>query len=214
MMPEIIDLTLTYDTEMQGVSWEPAKTLEKDGWNARWLHFYSHAGTHMDAPVHFGVDKRSIDGVSLSDCMGRAWIVDVPPVDKILIKTEQLKPFEDRIAAGDIILFRTGWSRHYKSARYRDLLPRISEELAYWLVDRKIKLVGVEPPSVADVNNIAEVTLIHKILLKGNVIIVEGLTNLNLIKSNPCTFMAFPLKIKDGDGAPARALAIENFLFD
>jgi arylformamidase len=209
-MAEIIDLSLTLDQEMRGVSWEAAKILEKDGWNARWLHLYSHAGTHMDAPVHFGVNDQTIDNIPLTNCICRAWMVDVNAGQKTKILVDHVKEFEDKVEAGDGLIIRTGWSHYYKTDMYRDELPGISEELARWIVGRKVKMLGVEPPSVADIHDLHEVTKIHQILLAGGVIIVEGLANLHLVKTNPFTFMAFPLKIKDGDGSPARAMAIEN----
>jgi kynurenine formamidase len=63
---------------------------------------------------------------------------------------------------------------------------------------------------VADVNNLEELTNIHRILLGGGVIIVEGLTNLDQISSQVVTLAAFPLKIAGGDGAPARVIAFES----
>jgi arylformamidase len=213
-MPDIIDLSLTYDPEMPGVSWETAKTLQKDGWNARLLHLYSHAGTHMDAPIHFDAGDQTIDNIPLQDCICRAWMVDADADPKSRMSTDIVKQYENSIRPGDGLVFRTGWSRYFKTDKYRNELPGISQELARWIVARNIKLIGVEPPSVADVNDLQEVTLIHRILLTGGVIIVEGLTNLHLVKSNPFTFMAFPLKIKDGDGSPARAMAIEDVILN
>ena len=70
--------------------------------------------------------------------------------------------------------------------------------------------LGVEPPSVADVNNLEELTSVHNVLLGAGIIIVEGLTNLDQIQNEKVTFMALPLKIARGDGAPVRALAIED----
>ena len=67
--------------------------------------------------------------------------------------------------------------------------------------------MGVEPPSVADVNNIAEVTEIHRILLGADITIVEGLKNLHTIEQDQIEFIALPLKLRDGDGSPVRALA-------
>jgi len=92
---------------------------------------------------------------------------------------------------------------------YRNKLPIISEGLAYWLVNSGVKLICVEPPSVADVNKLPEVSLIYEILPE-NVIIVEGLCNLDRLKSQIFTFIAFPLKIKGGDGSSCRTMAIEN----
>jgi arylformamidase len=93
---------------------------------------------------------------------------------------------------------------------YRDNLPRVAEDLARWCVERKVKLLGVEPPSVADVNNTEELTRIHKILLCGGVTIVEGLTNLDQVQTEKVFFAALPLKIESGDGCPCRAFAIED----
>jgi kynurenine formamidase len=71
-------------------------------------------------------------------------------------------------------------------------------------------MLGVEPPSVADVNNLAEVTQIHHLLFQGKVIIIEGLTNLSALSQNKIWLMALPLKIKEGDGAPARVIGLES----
>jgi kynurenine formamidase len=109
------------------------------------------------------------------------------------------------------LLLHTGWSRYAADlVRYRDELPRIGDELANWCVAKKVKLLGVEPPSVADVNNRAEVTRIHEILLGGNVTIVEGLANLDQLTQERVFFAALPLKLMGGDGCPVRAFAIDG----
>ena len=71
-------------------------------------------------------------------------------------------------------------------------------------------MLGVEAPSVADVNNLEELTEIHRILLEGDVIIVEGLANLDRIEQEQFLFAALPLKVRGGDGAPCRAFAITD----
>ncbi len=68
----------------------------------------------------------------------------------------------------------------------------------------------MEPLSVADIFNLEEMTAIHHILWKGQVVIVEGLTALDQLREKFVTFVALPLKVQDGDGAPCRALAIEK----
>jgi kynurenine formamidase len=108
------------------------------------------------------------------------------------------------------LLFRTDWSKRVGTPEYRDELPRISIELAHWLVARGVALIGVEPPSVADVNNIAELTEVHQVLFRGGVVIVEGLANLDRLTASEVEFIALPLNIVDGDGCPVRAIAIEE----
>ena len=210
-MSRIIDLTLSLENGLRGVMLETAKTVEKDGWNATTLHLYSHCGTHMDAPKHFAVSEQTIEQIPLDRCMGPAWLVDLSGIKPhSLITPADLTALESKIRSGDSLLLRTGWSRLAHSPAYRDDLPRISPELAYWCVEKGIRMLGVEPPSVADVNNIEELTTVHKILLKGGIIIVEGLAHLDEIHKEKVTFMAFPLKITKGDGSPVRALAIEE----
>jgi kynurenine formamidase len=76
----IIDLTLTLRHGMRGVEIETAKTFERDGWNARTLHLYSHAGTHIDAQTHFAAGTQTIDQIPLGRCMGPAWVVNLDDI--------------------------------------------------------------------------------------------------------------------------------------
>jgi len=205
-----IDLTLSLADGQRGVAFETARTVEKDGWNARTLHLYSHCGTHMDSPLHFGVSEQTIDEFPLSDCMGKAWVVRIAgDCTRRLLTVSDLGGVAETLQPGDSLLLQTGWSHFVNEDKYRDALPRISEDLAKWCVDKGVKILGVEPPSVADVHNLKEVTHIHRILLSGGVIIVEGLTHLELLKGPKVYFMALPLKVAGGDGAPVRALAFE-----
>ena len=65
-------------------------------------------------------------------------------------------------------------------------------------------------PSVADVNNLPSLTEVHQTLFRGDVVIVEGLANLDQIEKPEVDFVALPLKIVDGDGCPVRAIAMEH----
>ena len=210
-MARIIDLTLPLQNGMRGVSIEPARTVERDGWNATTLGLYSHCGTHMDAPLHFGASEQTIDQIPLERCMGIARVADLSGIaPRALIHSADLGRTKDAVRAGDGLLLRTGWSGRIGDASYRDALPRVSVELAEWCVATGVRVLGVEPPSVADVNNREELTAVHRVLLGGGVIIVEGLANLDQIRGDTVTFMAFPLRIAGGDGSPVRALAIEE----
>ena len=209
-MSRIIDLTLTLKSGMRGVQFEPARILAKDGWNATTIHLYSHAGTHMDAPSHFG-GNQTIDKIEVDRCIGPAWIVDVRGAKPhSLIDVEHLGHIAEKAQQGDSLLIRTDWSRNLGKPEYRQALPRISPNLARWCVENKINILGLEQPAVADVNHIEELTDVHKILFEGDVIIVEGLANLDAIAKEKVTFIVLPMKVSGGDGAPARAIAIED----
>lgn len=211
---KIIDLSLPVGNSMRGVDIRAAKTIAKEGWNATTLELYSHCGTHMDAPIHFVDGAASIDQQDLGVCVGPALVVDLtlngPVRDGQLITVEHLQSYHAQIHSGSRLLLRTDWHKRFATDEYRDALPRISVELAKWLVDRQVAMIGVEPPSVADVNNLKELTEVHQILFNGNVLIVEGLANLDQISQTVVQFVALPLKISGGDGCPVRAIAIED----
>lgn len=204
----LIDLTLPVRPGMRGVDVRPKFLLERDGWNAATWELYSHSGTHVDAPVHFGAHPITIDQMPLDLFHGPAWVAHIEDVQpKQLLVPSDLGSIKEKFEAGGCLLLHTGWSKFVENTDiYRDLLPRISDELAQWCIDRKVKLLGVEPPSVADVNNLPEVTRIHKTLLGAQITIVEGLCNLDQLPER-CDFQALPLKLENGDGCPVRAVA-------
>jgi kynurenine formamidase len=207
----VIDLSLPIDRDMPGVHVTSAKRLEVEGWNATTLSLYSHCGTHMDAPFHFLGDGQTLDQQDLSVCVGPATVINLSPaLPSQLITVDDLGDLGRSIQPGSRLLFRTDWYKRYGTPAYRNELPRISLELAKWLVQRKVAMIGVEPPSVADVNNMQELTDVHQTLFRGNVLIVEGLANLDQLRSSEVEFTALPLRIAGGDGSPVRAIAVER----
>ncbi len=211
-MPRLIDLTLPLVPGQRGVAMEPAFTIARDGWNGATWHLYSHAGTHMDAPLHFAVGHETIDTTPLERCLGPAWVVNLVPIaPRTLLTVAHLGAVADKVSPDDSLLLRTDWHHHAADATvYRDALPRIGAELAEWCVARRVKMLGVEPPSVADVNHLPEVTHIHRILLGGWVTIVEGLAFLDRLEQPKVFFHALPLKLAGGDGCPVRAFAYDS----
>ena len=210
-MSRIVDLTLTMRPGLRGVDYEVRSTIDGKGWNTTILHLYSHSGTHMDAPFHFLQQGETLDNVVLDKCVGPARVIDLSSVKpRDLITVEHLAPYAQEIGPGTRLLLKTGWSARADTPEYRDQLPRISLALAEWLAEREIALLGVETPAPADVNNKEELTAVHHALLGAEIVIVEGLANLDALQQKEVTFIALPLKLAGGDGSPVRAIAIED----
>lgn len=207
----VVDLSLEISNAMPGVEISDAKNLHEDGWNATTLRLYSHSGTHMDAPRHFLPEGATLEQQDLSVCVGPAQLVDLTSIEpRQAISVADLGSIASEIQPGARLLLRTDWHKRFGTPAYRDELPRVSLELAEWMVEKQVALVGVEPPSVADVNDMKELTEVHQTLFRGNVLIVEGLANLNEIQQPEFEFVALPMKITCGDGSPVRAIAIER----
>jgi kynurenine formamidase len=211
-MSRVIDLTLPLVPGQRGVAMDPKFTVARDGWNAATWQLYSHAGTHMDAQIHFHAGAETIDTKSLSHCLGPAWVANLTPIaPRTLLTVAHLGAVAQNFTDGESLLLRTDWHKHAAdSALYRDGLPRIGDELAAWCVAHRVKILGVEPPSIADVNDLPEVTRIHKVLLGGGVTIVEGLAFLDQLTQSRVFFHALPLKLAGGDGCPVRAFAYDT----
>jgi kynurenine formamidase len=203
-----IDLTLTAYHGMRGVEIFPNTSIEQEGFNTTQLKLYSHAGTHADAPRHFLQDGRTLEHVDLNKCVGPALVIDVSHKQpNSLITVADLGERAAQIGPGTRVLLYTGWDQHAALPDYRTSFPRIARELARWLVERGVWLVGMEMPSVASLQDRQELTEVHQILLRGEVVIVECLINLRLLPPE-VFFIALPLKIQGGDGSPVRAVAL------
>jgi arylformamidase len=210
----IIDVSLPIGPELltwpgdPGIRIDPAKRIDRgDSSNVSELHLGSHTGTHIDPPVHFLPGDRAIDGVDLGVFFGPAMVADLGEADRI-------GPGElhglNLPGGTERLLCRTRNSELW--ARLPDLefpgdYVAVTVEGARWIVDRGIRLVGVDFLSVEKSGSPGHP--VHTTLLEGGTIIVEGL-NLSQVEPGPYTLACFPLRITGGDGSPARAVLIES----
>jgi kynurenine formamidase len=213
MAYRIVDLTLTLRHGMRGVQIEPSASIEQEGLSHTNLCLTTHAGTHLDAPFHFVAGGRTVDKLDLAKCMGPALVVDLShKAEGSLITPDDLIPSADQIFPGSRLLLRTDWDKHADRSDYRIGFPRLSLDLAEWLVERGIWLLGVETPSVASLRDRQELQRVHQTLLAGEIVIVESLANLRNLQEKKFFFIALPLKIEGRDGSPVRAVAIEGMI--
>jgi arylformamidase len=209
----IIDLSLPLDHEMNVHHEDPRigfvnfARIATHGCNMTQLLLSTHGGTHMDAPRHFIDDGRSIDDVDLTKCIGRAIVFDGSgPAGERDLLVSDLRPFQEKIRPGTRLLLRTDWYKWFPDMRYYTGFFGVSVELAEWLADRDIALIGVETPAIHP----KDYERVHKVFLSKNICIVEGLANLDKLKSSEVFFSALPLRLRGLDGSPIRAVAIEG----
>lgn len=174
---------------------EPAGVLAKDGYCDHYISVGTHVGTHIDAPKHMLENGASLDKTPVEQFVGRGCYVDVRNGNFDAVKNTNIQ-------AGDIVLLHTDMSEKYHEAVYFEDYPAMSEEIADYLVSKKVKMVGVDACSVDNKDGFP----IHKILLAGNVLIIENLTNLNELAGKKFDVYALPIKLQI-DGAPARVIA-------
>lgn len=209
----VVDLSLPIYSEMPVYPGDPKvffmryRNIDANGYNLTQILFGTHTGTHLDVPLHFVSGGASIDKVPVENFMGEAYVIDLSyKRAEEEITPEDLAPYENKIYPGVKLLLRTDWYKVLPDNRYFKEQPRISYELALWLVEKKVSLLGLETPTINPVDN----KRLHQTLLSGGIILVEALAHLDELKKDKVFFMALPLKILNGDGSPVRAVAIED----
>jgi len=204
------DISLTISPEMPVWPGDPAVVLEQlgslengDNANVSKISMSVHTGTHVDAPYHFLPNGKTVEHLSIVTLTGRAYVLHLPGVDQITAAVLEKADIPLRTRR---ILFKTRnseyWERQEK--QFQTNFVAITADGAQYLVDRGFKLVGVDYLSVAP---FGDSQLTHQILLKGGVVVLEGL-NLAHVSQGRYTLYCLPLKLANCDGAPARAILV------
>jgi arylformamidase len=163
--------------------------------------FSSHAGTHVDPPFHLIEDGLTVDKLPLELLMGRARVVEVtaPVIDETVLE-------EFDFTANSRVLFKTRNSYLWSQKTFNKDYVYITPGAARSLVNNGIKVVGIDYLSVDKFEAEPET---HRTLLSAGAIIIEGL-DLREVEPGDYEMICLPLKVKDGDGAPARVVLRQN----
>ena len=162
----------------------------------------SHTGTHIDAPLHFIRHGGTIDEMPLDTVIGRARVIEIRDTESI--KPAELAPY--RIQRGERILFKTrNSSTVYQTDEFIEDYVYISTEAARFLVERGVRVVGLDYISVGSYKIQSNLTEVHETLIGNGVYIIEGL-NLDGVKAGRYEFICLPIRLERGDASPARAV--------
>lgn len=212
---KIKDLSQIYYNGMPKAGAVPApsfsklKTVECDGVSVTQISVATHVGTHIDAPSHVVEGGKTIDQIAPEMLIGPATVVSVEKAGGDEITAEDLEETTPDSSPGDALLIRTGWGGKFVSDAY-DEHPYLSEEAARWIVDRRYRLVGVDtitPELPGHLRPAGFDFPIHHILLGSGVLIIEHLFLEEVVGQSFELFVG-SLKIANGDGSPARVLAV------
>ncbi|MBR6514447.1 MAG: cyclase family protein [Clostridia bacterium] len=152
------------------------------------LSVCAHNGTHIDAPYHFFDDGKTVDMLSLIKTVGQAYVAehngDVSSTDaeNILIKANGISRI---LIKGD---------------------ATVTKAAAQVFANAAINLLGNESQTVGPHNAPMEV---HKILLAKDIVLLEGI-RLAHVPEGEYMLCAQPINLGGCDGAPVRAILIEN----
>ena len=162
----------------------------------------AHLGTHAETGKHLDYERPSITDFPVDTWIGEAVVCDFS--DKTPVKNEryELTPKDfAKVKKRDIVLIRS-------SLPYSDA-PIMTEAAAKILIDKKVKLIGGLEPFNGVIGT-DELRNIHNMFHENDIVLVQGMINLNQIKKERVFFIGLPMRIKGLDASTIRAIVLEE----
>jgi arylformamidase len=166
--------------------------------NVTRLALGAHAGTHVDAPVHFLAGAPGAEALPLDALVGPCVVVDATAARREL-GPDALDGVPDGTTR---VLFKTRNSELWEREGFAEDSVALSDEAAKEVVRRGVRLVGIDYLTIGGVEA-------HRTLLRAGVIPVESL-DLRGVEPGAYRLVCLPLKLVGSDGAPARAILISE----
>jgi arylformamidase len=166
------------------------------------MHATLHLGAHADAPSHYHTDGVSIEKRPLAMYMGPAQVIRVQglkPKERVMPKHIRVEISAPRVLI-DTNSFPDpeNWNAEFNS---------FSPELLHWLADQKVKLVGIDTPSVDPEDSKALES--HQALYQRNFAVLEGLY-LKDVPEGLYSLVALPLALEGAEASPVRAVLLPS----
>ncbi|AHV99069.1 cyclase family protein [Paenibacillus sabinae] len=200
----IIDLTQPIRDGLPAYPGDPETRLarsaeyRRDGYNNHLLTIGMHTGTHIDGHMHMTDCTEYINEYPLDVFIGEGCLLDACGSGRIGNKPE----YEQAVSEGQIVLVHTGHGARFGEPDYYTDHPVLTLEFAEMLIRSKVKMIGVDTPSVEQYP-----FDIHRLLFRHKIPIIENLANLHLLRGLPrFEIIALPLNI-DADSSIARVIA-------
>jgi arylformamidase len=205
---KIIDITVPLTTQMpvwpgcNGIRITPTMSLENgDSSNVSRLDINLHTGTHVDAPRHFLHNGTTVERLPLDAFIGPTYVAHLPEAADVTPRnlTDLNLP-----SGTERLLLRTRNSELWaaKTTEFKEDFVALTHEAAQWIVDKKIRLIGVDYLSV---QRYSDDSRTHQILLGADTIVLEGL-NLSNVIAGFYELICLPLRLVGAEASPARAI--------
>ncbi|KTB48801.1 cyclase family protein [Dehalogenimonas alkenigignens] len=201
-----VDISMILDHEMgvwpgdPNVEITPVRQIRNGApYNLSSISMSLHSGTHLDAPRHFIETGLSVDRAPLDLLIGPAQVIELTggePVTPLMFQ-------KCRIGACKRLILKTNTVGLPAAGKFNRDYRYITPEAGQYLVEKEIGLVGIDSPSIGPIE--PDAYDVHRSLLDAGIWILEGL-DLSMITPGMYDLICLPMKIRDGDGAPARVV--------
>ena len=184
-----------------------------------------HGGTHLDAPIHFASDGKTVDQIPLRQLIGPAVVIDVSAKaaadPDYRLSVDDIRSWEKKhgaVPSGAIIVLRTGWAKRWPDRKQylgddtpgdasKLHFPSYGKESAEYLVNqRHVAALGLDTASI-DIGASKDF-VVHRIAAAAGVPGLENLASVDQLPASGAWIIALPMKISGGSGGPLRAIAL------
>jgi kynurenine formamidase len=190
---------------------EILKDHPQSGWRVELLTMANHTGSHVDAPLHKIAGGASLDDIPLESWYGPAFIADFRGITAdTRITAPMLQGKLPGELANKIVLLCTGWGqKRAKTDEWLRHSPCLAEDGAAFLVDKKIRGVGIDHYSIGGGTEPTN-ERVHTILLGAGVWVVEELRFPDEVISlpQPVQYMGLPVNFRGHTGAFCRPVLV------
>jgi kynurenine formamidase len=222
-----VDLTHTMSPDfptffgVPGIELQKQFDLKKDGFNLNWWRIIEHAGTHIDAPIHFSESGDTVEKIPTDTLVAPLAVIDVrsraAQNPDYLVSRQDLTDWEKkhrRLPNHCCVAMLSGWAQHAGSAaKYTGAkdgtfhFPGFSPEAAEWLMKER-SVVGLAVDTLSLDNGPSKDFRVHRLWLPSGRWGLENVANLDKVPASGATLVVGAAKVRNATGGPARLIAL------
>ncbi|MCK4711907.1 MAG: cyclase family protein [Marinosulfonomonas sp.] len=222
----VIDMTHTLDADfptyfgVPGLEMEQKFNFAEHSFNLFQLSLNEHTGTHIDAPLHFSADGKSVDEIPVENLIAPLCVIDIAARAAndadTQVTPDDVKAWiaaNGEIPANACVAMHSGWAAHVKSDKFRGFsdeaqhYPGFHVEAAKMLIE-ETGATSIAVDTLSLDHGISADFATHYAWLPSGRFGIENLTNLDKVPAAGATLVVGAPKHRGGTGGPARIFAM------
>jgi kynurenine formamidase len=193
----------------------------KDTFNLNEWRISEHTGTHIDAPLHFTADGKSVAELPVEDLIAPLVVIDIRAKaaenPDSQVTPDDIKVWTDTngdLPDGAVVAMLSGWDAHVATDKFRNLgddgktlhFPGFHIEAVKQLLEGSSKAIAVDTLSLD--HGPSPDFIVHNTWLPAGRYGIEGVANLGKLPAKGATIVVGAPKVRSGTGGPARVFAL------
>jgi kynurenine formamidase len=223
----VVDLTHTMSPDfptffgVPGIELQKQFDFKKDGFNLNWWRIIEHAGTHLDAPIHFSESGDTVEKLAAETLVAPLAVIDVraraAQNSDYLVSRQDLADWEKkhrRLPERCCVAMLSGWAEYVgDGAKYTGAsgsvlhFPGFGSDAAEWLLKER-SAVGLAVDTLSLDNGPSKDFRVHKAWLPTGRWGLENVANLDKVPISGATLVVGVAKVRNATGGPARLIAL------